>query len=76
MEQLLALPMLPRVPVEVESPLERWPQVRRVSETEVAIKPSPFARWIVITSGATVEVRFLDEYPIDEAALWLEEPTK
>ena len=75
-EQLLALPMLPRVPVEVESPLEHWPQVRRVSESEVAIKASPFSRWVVISSSATVEVRFPEDYSVDEAALWLEEPTK
>jgi tetratricopeptide (TPR) repeat protein len=75
-EHLLALPMLPQVPVEVESPLERWPQVRRVSETEVAIKPSPFAKWVVLSSRATLEVRFLEDYPLDETALWLEEPGK
>lgn len=75
-EALLALPMLPQVPVEVESPLERWPQVRRVSETEVAIKPSPFAKWVVLSSTATLEVRFLADYPLDETALWLEEPGK
>ncbi|MDP1824340.1 MAG: hypothetical protein Q8L48_13885 [Archangium sp.] len=75
-EQLLALPMLPQVPVEVESPLERWPQVRRVSETEVAIKPSPFGKWVVLSSATTLEVRFLEDYPVDEAALWLEAPGK
>lgn len=75
-EHLLALPMLPQVPVEVESPLERWPQVRRVSETEVAIKPSPFAKWVVLSSSAVLEVRFLEDYQVDETALWLEEPGK
>ena len=81
---LLALPMLPaeprpsapRVPVEVEQPLERWPQVRRLSESEVAIKPSPFSAWVILSSSAAIEVRFLEDYPVDETALWLEEPSK
>ena len=75
-EPLLALPMLPRVPVELESPLERWPQVRRVSETEVAVKASPFSKWVVLTADTAIEVRFLEEYSVEEVALWLEEPSK
>lgn len=63
----------PRIPIEVEAPLQRWPQVRRVSDTELAIKASPFAKWIVVTATAELEVRFFDDYPVDEAALWLED---
>jgi tetratricopeptide (TPR) repeat protein len=80
-EVLLALPMLPpnasapRIPLEVEEQ-PRWPQVRRVSEGEVAIKPSPFSKWLVLTSSSAIEVRFLEDYEVDEAALWLEEPSK
>ncbi len=62
----------PRIPVEVESPLQRWPQVRRLSETEVALKASPFAKWVVVTSFSAIEVRFFDDFPVDEDAPWLE----
>ncbi|MBL8916058.1 MAG: hypothetical protein JNM17_35490 [Archangium sp.] len=66
---------MPRIPVEVETPLQTWPQVRRISETELAIKPSPFAHWIVVTSHTSMEVRFFDEYVVPEEAHWLEEPS-
>lgn len=69
-------PSVPRIPLEVETPVTRWPQVRRISETELAIKSSPFARWLVVTSHTSMEVRFFDEYPVPEEALWLEEPTE
>lgn len=80
-EPLLALPMLPPLPSAPRLPLEveeqpRWPQVRRVSEGEVAIKPSPFSKWLVLTSSTAIEVRYLEEYDVDEEALWLEEPSK
>jgi tetratricopeptide (TPR) repeat protein len=65
----------PRIPLEVESPLQRWPQVRRLGDGEVAIKASPFSKWIVLTADAQLEVRFFDDYPVPETALWLEEPT-
>ena len=63
---------VPRIPLEVEAPLMRWPQVRRISDTELAIKPSPFSKWLVLTSSALIDVRFFDEYPIAEEAPWLE----
>ncbi|MFZ5442013.1 MAG: tetratricopeptide repeat protein [Myxococcota bacterium] len=66
----------PRIPLEVEAPIQRWPQVRRLSDGELAIKPSPFSKWIVITSSSDLEVRFFDEYPVSEEALWLEEPSE
>jgi hypothetical protein len=66
---------VPRIPIEVESPLMRWPQVRRVSDTEIAIKPSPFSHWVVVSSAAPIDVRFFDEYPVPEHAHWLEEPS-
>jgi hypothetical protein len=63
---------VPRIPLEVEAPLMRWPKVRRISDTELAIKPSPFSKWLVLTSSALIDVRFFDEYPIAEEAPWLE----
>ncbi|MFT3712368.1 MAG: hypothetical protein QM817_32375 [Archangium sp.] len=67
---------VPRIPIEVESPLQqRWPQVRRVSDTEIAIKPSPFAHWVVVSSAAPIDVRFFDDYPVPDEAHWLEEPS-
>lgn len=63
----------PPVPVESQA---RWPQVRRLAEGEVGIKPSPFSPWVVITSSAAIEVRFLEDYAVDEGAPWLEPPSK
>lgn len=59
---------------EAERPMHRWPQVRRVASGQVAIKPSPSAPWIVLDSGADIEVRFLDEFQVPDEAPWLEEP--
>lgn len=79
---LLALPALPSSPsefalqVEVESREQTrtgtWPQVRRISDREVAIKASPDARWIVITAGSPLDVRFESSLSIDEVVPWLE----
>ncbi len=69
-------PSAPRIPLEVDSPLQRWPQVRRVSDTEVAIKASPFAHWVVVTAASNLDVRFFEQYPVSEDALWLEEPSR
>lgn len=66
----------PRIPLEVEAPIQRWPQVRRVSDHEVAIKPSPFSKWIVLSAATSLEVRFFDEFPVADEALWLEEPSE
>lgn len=80
---LLALPALPPLPssptefaleVEVEDHRANraWPQVRRLSDREVAIKSSPGARWIVVTANAPLDVRFEAELAIDEVVPWLE----
>jgi tetratricopeptide (TPR) repeat protein len=66
----------PRIPLEVEAPLLRWPQVRRVSDHEIAIKASPFSHWVVMTAAGAIDVRFFEEYPVAEEAVWLEEPTE
>lgn len=68
-------PSAPRVPLEVEAPLQTWPQVRRISDHEIAVKPGPTSHWVVMTSSAPIEVRFFEEYEVSEHALWLEEPT-
>jgi len=65
----------PRVPIEVEVPLQAWPQVRRLSDGEVAIKASPLSPWIVVTAATPIEVKFFDEFPVSEEALWLEAPS-
>jgi HrpA-like RNA helicase len=79
---LLALPALPSSPsefalqVEAESREQTrkgsWPQVRRISGREVAIKASPDARWIVVTAGSPLDVRFETSLTIDEVVPWLE----
>lgn len=42
----------------------------------MAIKPSPFSAWVVLSSPAAIGVRFLEDDPVDETALWLKEPSK
>ncbi|MFO0595272.1 MAG: hypothetical protein U0228_08205 [Myxococcaceae bacterium] len=66
---------VPRIPVEVEAPLLTWPQIRRLADGAIAIKPSPFSHWVVLTSRTGIEVTFFDEYPVPDDALWLEEPS-
>lgn len=81
----LALPMLSKgeetpsgpPPTEGPSGFKSWPHVRRISEREVAIKPSPFAKWIVLTSSAPIEARFVEDYSVPDFALWHEdEPSR
>ncbi len=65
--QRLALPMLeetvtnPGVTIEVRAP--EYPMVRRLSERELAIRPQPDARWMVVSAEGPVSLRFLDELP-------------
>lgn len=54
---------------------EAWPQVVRRSLGEVAIRPSPFSPWVVLTSTAEIDVRIQDD-PLDEPAEWVDEPWK
>jgi tetratricopeptide (TPR) repeat protein len=80
-QPLLALPALPSSPsefaasieLEVETaPRSVWPQVRRLSDREIAIKASPDARWIVISSPTPLDVRFEASLAIDDIVPWLE----
>jgi tetratricopeptide (TPR) repeat protein len=61
------------VPIEVELPVARqhWPQVRRISDLEVAIKANPASEWIVLTSGSPIEVRFSETLAIDEVTTFV-----
>jgi hypothetical protein len=43
---------------------------------EVAIKASPLSPWIVVTAATPIEVKFFDEFPVSEEALWLEAPSR
>ena len=83
---LLALPALPSSPSQFASTVEEeaialevetakrsvWPQVRRLSDREVAIKAAEGTRWIVISAGGPLEVRFEETLAIDEVVPWLE----
>jgi tetratricopeptide (TPR) repeat protein len=52
--------------LETSSPLPApWPQLRRVSARELAIKPSKDGGWIVITAQAPLEVRFVESLELD-----------
>jgi hypothetical protein len=44
------------------------PEVRRISSTEIAFRPAPGARWIVLSSPAPIDVRFVEELPLPERA--------
>jgi polyphosphate kinase 2 (PPK2 family) len=56
---------------EVES-IERWPQVRRLSETQVAIRTSTEAPWVVVEAASALSVRFAPLLDVPEEAEWLE----
>ena len=69
----LALPMLTMaMSVEVvptrESPPE-WPQVRRLSDSEVAMKATAQSRWVVVSSVTPLVVRFAAELDPQDAPL-------
>lgn len=75
-EPQLALPMLSVVDprpsgdsVVLQAPT--WPQVRQVSEREVAIKTSAESRWVVISAATALEVRFKDEFVVADSAPFL-----
>lgn len=75
----LELPAPARSPAmfQARPPREReaWPQVVRRSLGEVAIRPSPFSPWVVLTSTSEIDVRIQDD-PLDEPAGWVDEPWK
>lgn len=71
-EPQLALPMLSAVDprasgdsVVMHAPT--WPQVRQISEREVAIKASAESRWVVISSATALEVHFKDDFVVADS---------
>jgi tetratricopeptide (TPR) repeat protein len=62
------------LPIEIELPMvvhQQWPQVRRISDLEVAIKANATSEWIVLTSGSPIEVRFSEALSIDEVTTFV-----
>lgn len=57
--------------LEVES-AARWPQVVRLSDTQIALRVSEGARWVLFESTGTLSVRFEDNFEIPDDAEWLE----
>lgn len=49
------------VPITEAPATAEWPQVRRLSPREVAVKANPGSPWLVVSSANTVFVRFQDE---------------
>lgn len=63
----------PAMPLELEvEDGSKWPQVRRLSETQIAVQAAEGARWVVLESTAAVSVRFEDALEIPDDAEWLE----
>lgn len=46
---------------ERPAPVAGGPQVRRLSETTLAFKPSPSARWVILSSATPIQVSFAEE---------------
>jgi len=67
--QRLALPMLEQQPVApgitMDVKLPEYPMVKRLSDREVAIRPAPDAKWLVVSSDGPVSLRYTDELPPD-----------
>ena len=64
----LALPMS----VEAISPRDsapEWPQVRRLSDSEVAMKATPSSKWVVVSSVTPLVVRFSADLDPHDAPL-------
>lgn len=57
--------------LEIEAAAQ-WPQVRRLSETRIAVQAAEGARWIVLESSSAIAVRFADELEVPDDAEWLE----
>lgn len=63
----------PSAPVRFEVVTsESWPQVRRLSNQQVAVRAAPDARWVVIESEGPLTVRFADALEVPDDAEWLE----
>lgn len=56
---------------EVES-TPQWPQVRRLSDQQIAVQVAEGARWVVLEASSPISVRFADELEIPDDAEWLE----
>ncbi len=66
----LALPMMSSsVSVEVVTQAPEWPQVRRLSDSEVAMKASAESKWVVVSSVTPLVVRFSSELDPQDAPL-------
>ena len=67
----LALPMMSMsMSVEVVTQREpEWPQVRRLSDSEVAMKATAESRWVVVSSVTPLVVRFAAELDPQDAPL-------
>lgn len=69
----LALPMMTMsssVAVEVVTEAApEWPQVRRLSDSEVAMKASAESKWVVVSSVTPLVVRFSSELDPQDAPL-------
>ncbi len=66
-------PPPPSSPVHLEiEAAAQWPQVRRLSETRIAVQAAEGARWIVLESSSAIAVRFADELEVPDDAEWLE----
>jgi tetratricopeptide (TPR) repeat protein len=62
----LALPMLAQEPtraITVEIPMPEYPLVKRVSDRELAIKPTPEGKWLIVSADTAVSLRYADEAP-------------
>ena len=56
---------------EVES-TPQWPQVRRLSDQQIAVQVAEGARWVVLEASSPIAVRFADELEVPDDAEWLE----
>jgi|CXWL01.1.fsa_nt_gi tetratricopeptide (TPR) repeat protein len=66
----LALPAVPMVDPGVQVTNHdadiRYPLIRRLSDRELAIKSTAQGRWLVVSAGATLNVRFVDDVEQDQ----------
>lgn len=70
-DEVPAPPPSSPVRFEVEAAAQ-WPQVRRLSETRIAVQAAEGARWVVLESSSAIAVRFADELEVPDDAEWLE----
>lgn len=78
-QPLLALPMLEGAPLPSQPepttarrPSSAYPELRRLSDNEVALKPAADAAWIVFKSDAHILVRFLAALEVEDPGVaWL-----